>query len=94
MTDVTRSDNMTAPAGALSSAESSGLFLCLQTVAERKQKGNESEEMVLGCKTWVEQLTVWLPGQAGSHRIVEAQTLEGCSVLWHQGMHFLYLGFV
>lgn len=31
-------------------------FLCLQTVAKRKQKGNRSEEVVLSCKTQLEQL--------------------------------------
>lgn len=60
-----------ASAGDLSSCEPTGLFLCLQTVAKRKQKGSTSEEMVLSCKTWIKQLALQFSGQTEPHWIVE-----------------------
>ena len=66
-----------APAGALSSCEPTGLFLCLQTVAKRKQKGTMSEETVLSCKTQIKQLALQFPGQTGPCQIAEVQTLAG-----------------
>ena len=71
-----------APPGALSSCKSTGLFLCLQTVAKMKLGGSRGEETALHCKTRITQLAWQFPGHTGPRRMAEVQAPEGrlCSL--------------
>lgn len=66
-------------------------------MAKRKQKGSKSEEMVWSCKTWIKQVALQFPGQAGPHRradgMADVHALEGAVLLsGTEAMHFLQPG--